>query len=198
MIPPGPEETNFGKKLVKQAIEKTKTTYAATTQAVAPSIHRLGNPACTRIALVCSLYQTAIRTLSQLRIDILNGLCYGDLLLRPLWLFLNSLGASCGLRSFLELLSTNKAATAPEFQMLVLFCDTMSHLVTMLDDKEFYDQEKPFSKHEYALLGSFLNTFLYRAAWTGLVTSPELPLFQSMVGLLSVLRRRDGRRPFAR
>lgn len=97
---PGPEETNFGKKLVKQAIEKTKTTYAATTQAVSltPSINRLGNPACTKIALVCSLYQTAIRTLSQLRIDILNGLCFDDLLLRPLWLFLNSLGPNCGLK----------------------------------------------------------------------------------------------------
>ena len=111
---------------------------------------------------MCSLYQTAIRTLSQLRIDILNGLCFGDLLLRPLWLFLNSLGPTCGLKSFLELLSTNKAASAPEFQMLELFCDTFSHLVTMLDDSEFYDQDKPFSKHEYSLLGTFLNTFLYR------------------------------------
>ena len=108
---------------------------------------------------MCSLYQTAIKTLSQLRIDILNGLCFGDLLLRTLWLFLNSLGPTCGLRSFLDLLSTNKAISAPEFQMLELFCDT---LVTMLDDSEFYDQDKPFSKHEYSLLGTFLNTFLYR------------------------------------
>jgi hypothetical protein len=36
---------------VLQAIEKTKTTYAATTQAVSlvPSINRLGNPACTKV-----------------------------------------------------------------------------------------------------------------------------------------------------
>ena len=49
---PGPQERNFGKKLVLQAIEKTKTTYAATTQAVSlvPSINRLGNPACTKVA----------------------------------------------------------------------------------------------------------------------------------------------------
>ena len=44
---PGPQERRFGAKLVKQAIEKTKSTVAATTQAVAaaPSINRLGNPA---------------------------------------------------------------------------------------------------------------------------------------------------------
>ena len=46
--------------------------------------------ASTRVALVCALYQTACQTLSQLRIDILDGLCYGDLLLKPLWIFLNS------------------------------------------------------------------------------------------------------------
>ena len=165
---PSPEETNFGKKLMKQAIEKTKTTYAATTSTMSTPLNRLGSPASTKVALVCALYQTACRTLAQLRIDILNGLCFGDLLLKPLWLFLNSLGPTCGLKSFLELLSVNKNGSAPEFQMLILFCDTFSHLVTMLDDTEFYEQDKPFSKHEYAMLGQFLNTFLYRAVWSGL------------------------------
>ena len=197
---PGPQERRFGAKLVKQAIEKTKNTVAATTQAVTatPSINRLGNPACTKVALVCSLYQTAIRTLSQLRIDILNGLCFGDLLLRPLWLFLNSLGPNCGLKGFLELLSNCRSAMAPEFQMLVLFCDTFSHLVTMLDDSEFYEAGKPFAPHEYSALGTFLNLFLYKAIWSGLLADSEAPLFQSMSCLLSLLRKRDGRRPFCR
>ena len=199
--PPSPPaaETSLGKKLVKQVVEKTRVTVAATSQAVSPSSpHRLGDPACTKVALVCTLYQTAIKTLSQLRIDILNGLCFGDLLLRPLWLFLNSLGPTCGIKSFLELLASNRAATAPEFQMLVLFCDTCSHLVTMLDDQEFYDTEQPFARHEFATLGTFLNTFLYRAIWSGLVTAPDLPLYQSLSGLLGVLRRRDGRRAFCK
>jgi len=195
---PSPEETNFGKKLMKQALEKTRTTYAATTSTISPPLNKLGGPACTRVALVCALYQTACRTLSQLRIDILNGLCFGDLLLHPLWLFLNSLGPNCGLKSFLELLNVNKSGTSPEFQMLVLFCDTFNHLVTILDDTEFYEKEKPFSKYEYAMLGNFLNTFLYRAVWSGLLTDPSSPLFSSLLGLLSVLRRRDDRRSFAR
>jgi len=195
---PSPEETNFGKKLMKQALEKTKTTYAATTSTMSSPLNRLGGPASTKVALVCALYQTACRTLAQLRIDILNGLCFGDLLLKPLWVFLNSLGPNCGLKSFLELLSVNKNASAPEFQMLILFCDTFSHLVTILDDTEFYEQDKPFSKHEYAMLGQFLNTFLYRAVWSGLLTDSSSPLFSSMLGLLSTLRRRDDRRLFTR
>eukprot|EP00092_Neocalanus_flemingeri_P010639 GFUD01011461.1.p1 GENE.GFUD01011461.1~~GFUD01011461.1.p1 ORF type:complete len:1075 (-),score=293.24 GFUD01011461.1:251-3475(-) len=195
---PSPEETNFGKKLMKQALEKTRTTYAATTSTISSPLNRLGGAACTRVALVCALYQTACRTLSQLRIDILNGLCFGDLLLKPLWVFLNSLGPNCGLKSFLELLSANKSGTAPEFQMLVLFCDTFSHLVTILDDTEFYEQDKPFSKHEYAMLGQFLNTFLYRSVWSGMLSDPTSNLFSSVLGLLSVLRRRDDRRSFTR
>jgi len=195
---PSPEETNFGKKLMKQALEKTRTTYAATTSTISSPLNRLGGPASTKVALVCALYQTACRTLAQLRIDILNGLCFGDLLLKPLWIFLNSLGQTCGLKSFLELLSVNKNGTAPEFQMLILFCDTFSHLVTILDDIEFYEQDKPFSKHEYAMLGQFLNTFLYRSVWSGLLADPASPLFSSMLGLLSVLRRRDDRRSFTR
>jgi len=195
---PSPEETNFGKKLMKQALEKTRTTYNATASTITPPINKLGGAACTRVALVCALYQTACRTLSQLRIDILNGLCFEDILLKPLWLFLNSLGPNCGIKSFLELLNVNKNGTAPEFQMLVLFCDTLSHLVTILDDTEFYDVDKPFSKHEYAVLGQFLNTFLFRGVWNGLLSDSSSPLFSSLLGLLSVLRRRDGRRSFTR
>jgi ubiquitin-protein ligase E3 B len=66
----------------------------------------------------------AHRTLSQLRLEILTGLSFGDLMLKPLWIFVNSLGPTCGLKPFLELFHSNRAANAPEFQMLTLFCDT--------------------------------------------------------------------------
>jgi hypothetical protein len=39
------------------------------------------------------------RTLSQLRLEILTGLSFGDLLLKPLWIFINSLGPTCGLKA---------------------------------------------------------------------------------------------------
>jgi len=196
---PSPEETNAARKLMKQAIEKTKTTYANTTQSLIPAtpgINRLGNSDCTQIALVCTLYQTAIRTLSQLRLEILIGLCYKDILLKPLWLFLNSLGPTCGLKSFLELLASNRSGDSPEFQMLTLFCDTFGHLVTLLDDSEFYESGEPFAVHEYALLGHFLNLFLFKAMWSGVLVNGDLPLCQSMLSLLAALRRRDERRQY--
>jgi hypothetical protein len=42
-----------------------------------------------------------------------------------------------------------------------------SHLVTILDDSEFYESEEPFALYEYALLGTFVNQFLYKAIWSG-------------------------------
>nr|CAD7429603.1 unnamed protein product [Timema monikensis] len=46
-----------------------------TNKANAAKHHRkLGSPECTKVALLCSLYQTALGTLTQLRLDILTGL----------------------------------------------------------------------------------------------------------------------------
>jgi hypothetical protein len=42
-----------------------------------------------------------------------------------------------------------------------------SHLVTILDDSEFYESDEPFALYEYALLGTFVNQFLYKAIWSG-------------------------------
>ena len=82
--------------------------------------------------------------------------------------------------------------------MLMLFCDTGSHLVTVLDDVEFYEQETPFALHEYANMGTFLNQFLYKAVWTSLITDTSSPLFTSLSSFLAALRRRDDRRSFTR
>jgi len=193
--PPVAEQTNSAKQLFKKALEKTKNTGANFTPAK-PSLNKLGNSDCTKIAMVCTLFQTAIKTLSELRLEILTGLCYQDILLKPLWIFLSSLGTGFGLKSFIDLLGNNPKATAPEFQMLMLFCDTGSHLVTVLDDVEFYEGGKPFLLHEYASMGTFLNQFLYKAVSSGLVLDTHSLLFSSLSGFLAALRRRDDRRPF--
>lgn len=39
----------------------------------AKSYRKLGSPEFTKVALVCSLYQTALSTLTQLALDILTG-----------------------------------------------------------------------------------------------------------------------------
>nr|CAD7410085.1 unnamed protein product [Timema poppensis] len=171
-----------------------------TNKANAAKHHRkLGSPECTKVALLCSLYQTALGTLTQLRLDILTGLCYQDNILCNLWRFLCSLGPHCGLKAFLDLLAVNTKCSAPEFQMLILFSDCMTHYVTILDDLEMYEQQKPFRLVDYVKMSYFLNHFLYKGVLGNLLDVKSLntnALFQSTHTLLMVLYRRDCRRSY--
>lgn len=87
-------------------------------------------PEVKRIELICSMYYMALQTLTELHLDILTGLCYQNSLLYNLWLFLYSLGPNCGMKTFLSNLAVNTKCSDPEFQMLQLFCDCMTHYVT--------------------------------------------------------------------
>ncbi|XP_049776175.1 ubiquitin-protein ligase E3B isoform X1 [Schistocerca cancellata] len=161
--------------------------------------NRLGSAECSKVALVCSLYQTALATLTQLRLEVLTGLCYQDKILFSLWQFICSLGPNCGLKSFLDLLTVNTKCNAPEFQMLILFCDCMTHYVTILDDLEMYEQQKPFRLTDFVVMCSFLNNFLYKAILGNLFDVKNLngnQLFQMAHTLLTVLYRRDCRRNY--
>lgn len=79
------------------------------------------------------------------------------MLLLPLWQLIQSLGPNCGLRPFLDHLSANAKGSAPEFQILILFCDCLSYVVTILDDLEMYEKQQPFSLAQYAQVSAFLN-----------------------------------------
>ncbi|MPC42250.1 Ubiquitin-protein ligase E3B [Portunus trituberculatus] len=59
-----------------------------------------------------------------------SRLCYKSEMVSQLWQVFQSLGPNCGLKSFLDLLSASTKATAPEFHMLMLFCDATTLLVT--------------------------------------------------------------------
>ncbi|KAK6625595.1 hypothetical protein RUM43_005894 [Polyplax serrata] len=160
---------------------------------------KLGSNECTKIAHLCALYQTTLGTLTQLKLDILTGLCYQDKVLYNLWQFFGLLGPNYGLKSYLELLSVNSNCTSPEFLMLQLFCDCMTHYVTILDDLEMFNQQKPFRLTDFVAMSSFLNNFLYKALLQNLFDARNLnlnPLFQSVHTLLLVLYRRDCRRNY--
>lgn len=159
----------------------------------------LGSPDVQQVVLTCSLYHTALNTLTQLQLDILTGLCYHNSFLYNLWLFLCSLGPTCGLKSFMDHLAMNTKCTAPEFQMLQLFCDCMNHYVTILDDVEMYEKENPFKITDFIVLSNFLNTFLYKAIVGNLLEIKLVQtnsLFQSLHSLLMTLYRRDSRRNY--
>lgn len=114
--------------LFKRALERTSS---KTTQGKASKPWRkLGSAEVSKVAIVCAMYHAALQTLSQLKLDILSGLCYNDTLLHDLFILLASLGPNCGLKSQLELLSLSSTSYAPPLLMLLLFCDLMTHYVT--------------------------------------------------------------------
>ncbi len=191
-----PEETNAAKQLFKKAMEKAKASSNANVSK--GPFTKMGSPECMKIALTCNMFQNCLKTLSQLKNEILLGLSYQNILILPLWRLIQSFGPQCGLKAFLDLLSANSKGTAPEFQMLILFCDCLSFVVTVLDDIEMYEKQVPFTLGQYLQISSFLNTFLYKAVSLGLIVDPKTPVFSSPHGLLMVLYGRDNRRSFAR
>ncbi|XP_037093426.1 ubiquitin-protein ligase E3B-like [Pollicipes pollicipes] len=178
--------------LLRRALERGRPGAAAG--------RRLGGAECARVALVCSLYQTALQTLTQLRADILTSLCYGGTLLPDLWALLGGLGPDCGLKQFVGLLGTAGGAAAPEFHVLSMFCDCMANYVVVLDDIEMYEEQKIFKLDVYVQLSDFLNKLVYKIIINNLIDAKTLSssaLFQSLHALLLLLYKRDCRRPYA-
>ncbi len=191
-----PEEgSSAAKQLFKKAMEKAKSSNASSSKG---PYTKLGSPECMKISLTCNMFQHALKTLAQLRNEILLGLSYQNMLILPLWRLIQSLGPQCGQKAFLDHLSANSKGTAPEFQMLILFCDCLAFVVTVLDDVEMYEQQQPFTLSQYAQISSLLNAFLYKSVSSGLVSDPRAPVFASPHALLMALYERDNRRAFAR
>lgn len=91
---------------------------------------KLGAPDVSKVAMICSMYHAILQTLSQLKLDILSGLCYNDTMIHDLFLFIASLGPTCGLKPMLELLTLSSENLSPPLLLLMLFCDMMTHYVT--------------------------------------------------------------------
>ncbi len=84
-----------------------------------------------RVANTCAMYYEALKTLPQLKLDILSGICYNGTILHDLWLLIENLGPNCGLKSFLEYFKGEDIkAPGPPGLLLLLFCDCMTHYVT--------------------------------------------------------------------
>ncbi|XP_028179306.1 ubiquitin-protein ligase E3B-like [Ostrinia furnacalis] len=127
--PSTPVQSNNPAAIIRRAIE-ARTSFHCYRASSNKNYRKLGSPDCTKAALICSMYHTALQTMKQVRLDILTGLCNQDEILYSLWQFLCTLGPTCGLKSFLDLLAVNTKTSAPEFQMLILFTDCMTHYVT--------------------------------------------------------------------
>lgn len=148
-----------------------------------------------RVATTCAMYYEALVTLPQLKLDILSGICYNGTILRDLWTLIISLG----IKSFIDLIRYDDVNNPPGL-LLLLFCDSMTHYVTILDDMEMYEQQAMFSLNDCIVLSHFVNNLLYKTVSENIYETKMVfscPLFVSMHTLLLCLYRRDNRRAFA-
>ncbi|XP_056146463.1 ubiquitin-protein ligase E3B [Lampris incognitus] len=153
-----------------------------------------------KVCSICVLYQTALSTLTQIRLQILTGLTYLGDLLPKLWAFICELGPQGGLKLFMECLNNDTDESKQLLAMLMLFCDCSRHLITILDDIEVYEEQTSFKIEELITISSFLNTFVYKMIWDGILENAKgekLELFHSVHGWLMVLYERDCRRRFS-
>ncbi|CDQ68375.1 unnamed protein product [Oncorhynchus mykiss] len=80
--------------------------------------------------------------------------------------------------------------------MLTILCV----LYRILDDIEVYEEQISFKTEELVTISSFLNTFVYKMVWDGILENAKgekLDLFHSVHGWLMVLYERDCRRRFS-
>jgi ubiquitin-protein ligase E3 B len=158
------------------------------------SIKKFDVPEIQRVCITSSLYYEALITLPQLKLDILSGICYNGTILKDMWTLINSLS----MKSFVELIRFDNINNPPLI-LLLLFCDLMTHYVTILDDMEMYEQQSLFTLDDYVFLSHFLNNLLYKTVSENAFDSKivfSCPLFISMHTLLLCLYRRDNRRSF--
>ncbi|XP_078083401.1 ubiquitin-protein ligase E3B [Mustelus asterias] len=161
---------------------------------------RVDSPEVQKVCSICVLYQTALTTLTQIRLQILTGLTYLDDLLPKLWAFICELGPQGGLKLFLECLNNDTEESKRLLAMLMLFCDCSRHLITILDDIEVYEEQVSFKLEELVTISSFLNNFVFKMIWDGIhenANGEQLELFHSVHGWLMTLYERDCRRRFA-
>ncbi|XP_055511640.1 ubiquitin-protein ligase E3B [Leucoraja erinacea] len=161
---------------------------------------RVDSPEVQKVCSICVLYQTALTTLTQIRLQILTGLTYLDDLLPKLWAFICELGPQGGLKLFLECLNNDTEESKRLLAMLMLFCDCSRHLITILDEIEVYEEQVSFKLEELVTISSFLNSFVFKMIWDGIQESAngeQLELFHAVHGWLMTLYERDCRRRFA-
>lgn len=195
---------------IKRAVERAalsmsksiSNSYVKTTGAPNPSSNcaKLVTEEARRIALVCSMLHKALKTFRMIKQDILTGLCFHDYVLCNLWAFISSLSSQNGLKAFLDYLTLHTKTNMPEFHILLLFCECASHIISILDDSELYEQQRPFSIEDLINISTFLNNFVFRILSNQLVqyNAQDMdPILQSTHKLLSDLYKRDCRRKFA-
>uniref|UniRef100_A0A670ZYI8 Ubiquitin-protein ligase E3B n=1 Tax=Pseudonaja textilis TaxID=8673 RepID=A0A670ZYI8_PSETE len=194
---PSPQDSLPVKSLFRRAFQKS-TSVRNILKPIGGK--RVDSAEVQKVCSICVLYQMALTTLTQIRLQILTGLTYLDDLLPKLWALICELGPQGGLKVFLDCLNSHTEESRRLLAMLMLFCDCSRHLITILDDIEVYEEQVSFKLEELVTISSFLNSFVFKMIWDGILENAKaetLELFHSVHSWLMVLYERDCRRRFA-
>lgn len=127
-------EKTFSMASLRRVIDRASSALYSSEMSVVPGsgtyARNLKTPEASVIGSVCSLYTITISALTQIKLNILTALCQNDSLVQSLWHFISSLDEADGLLSFLDFLAVNPKSEGPELQILILFCNCTTHLVT--------------------------------------------------------------------
>ena len=97
----------------------------------------------------------------------LIALSLNEKIIVRLWKFLYSLGPDGGLKAILSYVTGGSDALPDALNaLLMLFCDCCAHLLPIIDDGEFYEQQKPFTLEESIKMSAFLNSLVFKMIWT--------------------------------
>lgn len=92
-----------------------------------------------------------------------SGLCRDDTILVRLWNFVNGGDAeSSGLNTYISLLYADPTVTLPHFSPLHLFADIAYSLISILDEKEMYESDRPFKVEQLREIARFTNQFCFK------------------------------------
>ena len=95
------------------------------------------------------------------------ALSLNEKMIMRLWRFLYTLGPDGGLKAILSYITGSSDALPDSLHaLLTLFCDCCSQLLPVIDDAEFYEQQKPFTIDESIRMSAFLNSLVFRVIWT--------------------------------
>ncbi|CDR07010.1 unnamed protein product [Oncorhynchus mykiss] len=129
---PPPQPTTSQNNLPVKSLFKRAFQKSASVRNILKPVggRRVDSAEVQKVCSICVLYQTALTTLTQIRLQILTGLTYLDDLLPKLWAFICELGPQGGLKLFIECLNNDTEESKQLLAMLMLFCDCSRHLIT--------------------------------------------------------------------
>ncbi|KRY45849.1 Ubiquitin-protein ligase E3B, partial [Trichinella britovi] len=146
-----------------------------------------------------AMYQNVLNTFSPLKYDVLSGLCYQDFLLPKIWETLVASDIESAVNHYLQMFVSDKSQSSAESLSFIVFFESATYLMTILDDYELFTLEKPFQVRQLISMAHFCNLFIFRSVWEKIVDIDDVLrncTFNVVLGFLLLIYNRDCRRPF--